>query len=145
RQPEHELEDDAHDGEEGRVTERAPEARIARDGDVVVDADEGTPEPRHAQIVLVQRLPHRPAEGKDGDGADDRDGGRGERPGESAFVHRVSPAGCAFARCATISRTRVRSTSAFIWRAASCNASSGVACPVSARCSWICSSSESWE
>ena len=93
RQGEHgsgqQLQPDAHDREQGRVPERAPEARVAERLDVVADADERPPEPRHPQVVAVERLPDGPEERKQRDQQDRAQRRQNEAPGEPGFVVRA--------------------------------------------------------
>src|SRR5256885_16546195 len=128
------------------MTERLPEARVRENGQVVAESHEWPAQPRHAQVVLVQRFPQRPAQGKERDEENHRERRRGEEPADTRFRRVVVERfiGHRFF-AATSSRIRVRSTSAFIARAASCSARSGGTCPDSARCKSIWSNSESWE
>ena len=95
--------------------------------DVIPERDKGPSEPRHAEVVLVKGLPHRPAQRKERDEQNRRQRRRGEEPtgARLARVVRHTDVTHDCFRDATSSRTRVRSTSAFIARAASCSARSG--------------------
>ena len=49
------------------MSDRGAETRIGDGVAIVGETDEGTAEPRHAQVVEVQRLPHHPGERKTDD------------------------------------------------------------------------------
>ena len=63
-------------GEPHRVSHRAPEAAILEHVRVVLEPHERPTQPRHPEIVQVQRLPNRPAEGEKRHEQDRGDGGR---------------------------------------------------------------------
>src|SRR5690348_7841278 len=112
-----------------------PESRVTEDVEIIAQADERAPEPRHAQIMLMERLPYGPPEREQRDEQDDRERRRREQPASARFarvVDRLPIVHDAFL-AARRSRTCVRSTRAFMARAASCNARSGSSCPDRAR------------
>src|SRR5207237_60493 len=85
RESQHQLDAHADGSEERGVTKRLPKARVAENRQVVAESYEGTPEPRHAQIVLVERLPGRPAKRKERDEENASERRRGKEPAYASF------------------------------------------------------------
>ena len=125
--------------EDRGVAERAPEAHVPQHLRVVGHADERTSEPRHPQIVQVQRFPERPQNRPEGDEHDDGQRGGRQHPCQSCLARR-SRSG---RPCHDRGPSFTRASSARIWPAASCSAGPGSSCRVSTRCSATCRIEES--
>ncbi len=88
RHPEDDLDRHAHTCEEHRVHDGLPQPLIGKRGAVVVEPDEGPPEPRHSQVVEVQRLPDSGQERPDGDGTQQEQRRQEQGPRETPVLAR---------------------------------------------------------
>ncbi len=84
RQPEtdHQLEADAGDRKEERVPQRADEPGVPHRVHIVGQSDERPPQPRHPEIVQMQRFPEGPGQRKQRDQEDGQQRRQDQPPGQ---------------------------------------------------------------
>ena len=80
-----ELEREADDDKKNGVRHRSTEARIGDRFPVIGKTDEGTAQPRHAEVVKMQRLPHHPDQRKGDHCHDDAESRQQQPTRASAF------------------------------------------------------------
>ena len=90
-QPDPELQRHASGGEEERVAERLLEPRVAERLLIVAQAHERPAEPRHPQIVQMDRFPGGPEKGEERNDRDRGQGGRHEPECEARLTSLYTP------------------------------------------------------